>query len=78
MYVVNKPKDTGKHYNKLYYKTLGENPDYSRVQLKKTRSQVRNLIHRQAYSQYLFIFTVFKTQKETNNYNIGLSRNTLT
>ena len=32
MYAVNKPKDTGKHYNKLYYKTLGENPEYSRVQ----------------------------------------------
>ena len=46
MYAVNKPKDTGKNYNKLYYKTLGENPDYSRVQLKKTRSRGRNLIHR--------------------------------
>ena len=76
MYAVNKPKDTGKHYNKLYYKTLGENPEYSRVQ-KKTRSQGLNLILRQAYSHYFFIFTIFKTQKETNNYNIGLSRNTL-
>ena len=77
MYTINKPKDIGKYYNKLYYKTLGENPDYSRVQLKKTRSRGRNLIHRQAYSQYFFIITVFKTHKETKIYNIGLCHNTL-
>ena len=28
MYVINKPKATGKHYIKLYYKTLGENHEH--------------------------------------------------
>ena len=59
MHAINKPKDTGKLYNKSYYKTLGENPEQVKSTARETKCQGRNLVYRQAFSQFLyFIYSI--------------------
>ena len=46
MHVINKPKDTGKLYNKSYYKTMCENPEQVKSTARETECRGRNLVYR--------------------------------
>ena len=48
-----------KAYIKSYYKTLGENPEQFKSTVKETEYRARNLIFKQDYSHFLYIYIVF-------------------
>ena len=60
-----------KNYNRLYYKTLGENPKHYEYSEGKQKCRGHNLIQRQAYnlgfSTQYFFYSIL-TQKKIHNY----------
>ena len=83
MHAINKPQDTGRLYIKSYYKTMGENPGKIKSTVREKGCRGCNLIYRQAYSHFLFLYIYsisftenLKYKIKANNYNIDRSRNT--
>ena len=71
-----------KHYNNIYYKTLGEKPEHCKYSKEETKCRDRNLSRRQAYSlgflHSIFFYNILTQKKnlylQNKIYTHGRSR----